>query len=426
MNGAYQMSESSPLLSSPVTLGDRIESFDVLRGVAILGILIMNIQGYAMIQAAYLNPSAYGDLSGLNGLVWKLSHLVADMKFLTIFSMLFGAGIVLMNDRVLSQGGRPASRHYRRMSGLLVIGIIHAYLLWHGDILVAYSLCGFFVFLFRNRKPRTLLILGTLFLVVPTVLNSFSGWGMQYWPDDAMQGMMEYWAPTAEAVSEELAAFRGSWPEQMEYRVPSALFFHTFVFLFWGGWRIVGVMLWGMALHKWGVFSAKRSRNFYASLAAVGFVVGYSLVTFGMIRNIAADWAIEYSFFYGPLFNYWGSLLVGLAYVSLVMLVCKSGILLRVKGMFAAVGRTALSNYLLQTLICTTIFYSQGFGLLGQVERTGQILIVFGVWVVQVTASVIWVRHFRFGPVEWLWRSATYGRLQPIRLSGRSQTGPMA
>ena len=409
------MNASPHISPSPVTLAGRIESLDVLRGVAILGILIMNIQGYAMIGAAYLNPSAYGDLIGLNGLVWKLSHVFADMKFITIFSMLFGAGVVLMNDRVVSQGGRPASRHYRRMLGLFVIGLIHAYLLWHGDILVVYSLCGLVVFLFRHRQPKALLILGTLFLVVPSVLYSFSGWGMQYWPDESVQAMMEYWAPTAEAVSAELLAFRSSWLEQMEYRAPASLFFHTFVFLFWGGWRTIGVMLWGMALYKWGVFSALRPARFYGWMATVGLVLGYSLTTFGMLRNIAAGWAIEYSFFFGPLFNYWGSLPVALAYVSIVMLVCRSEILIWVKGVLAAVGRTALSNYLLQTLICTTIFYSQGFGLLGEVARTGQILIVLGVWVVQVTVSVIWVRHFRFGPVEWLWRSATYGRLQPMR-----------
>lgn len=408
---------SEPLMTTPapVSPAERIQSLDVLRGVAILGILIMNIQGFAMIQSAYLNPSAYGDLTGLNGLVWKLSHLIADMKFITIFSMLFGAGIVLMSDRVLAQGGKPVRRHYRRILVLLVIGIAHAYLLWSGDILVVYALSGLLVFLFRNKNPKTLLLLGILFCAVPTALYMLFGWSMPYWPEESIQGMMQYWAPNAEAVNAELEAFRSSWLEQMEYRVFASLFFHTFVFAIWGGWRTIGVMLLGMALYKWGVFSAQRSPKFYMTLVALGILVGYPLVAYGMSRNLAADWAIEYSFYFGPLFNYWGSLLVALAYLSLVMLLCKSDVLARLKSVLAVVGRTALSNYLLQTLICTTIFYSQGFALIGRVERTGQILIVFAVWGVQIVLSVIWMRYFRFGPIEWLWRSATYGRFQTIK-----------
>jgi len=400
---------------APVSLNERIASLDVLRGVAILGILIMNIQAYAMIGAAYLNPSAYGDLSGLNGLVWRLSHVLADTKFITIFSMLFGAGIVLMSDRVVAQGGKPGGRHLRRMLGLLVIGLMHAYLLWSGDILVVYALCGFLAFLFRNKKPRTLLVVGLVFIAVPSGLYMFFGMSMPYWPADAIQGIMEFWAPTADAVAVEMAAFRSSWPEQMEYRVQTSLFFHTLVFLIWTGWRSLGVMLLGMALFKWGVFSAQRTTKLYATLIAVGFLVGYPLVIYGMERNFAADWAIEYSFYFGPQFNYWGSILVAVAYVSLVMLLCKSDSLLGVRRVFATVGRMALSNYLMQTLICTTIFYSQGFGLFGQVERRFQILIVFGVWAFLIVFSVIWMRHFRFGPVEWLWRSMTYGKLQPMK-----------
>ncbi len=411
------MTEPVSAIPSPVTLSDRIGSLDVLRGVAILGILIMNIQGYAMIQAAYMNPSAYGDLAGLNGLVWRLSHILADQKFMTIFAMLFGAGIVLMSDRVVAKGGKPGGRHYRRMFGLLIIGLIHAYLLWHGDILVIYALCGLLAFLFRNRTPSTLLVVGLLFVAVPTALYTMFGMSMPYWPPESVAQFAESWAPSAEATAAELAAFRSSWGEQMEYRLPSAIVFHTFIFLVWGLWRALGLMLVGMALFKWGVFSAKRTVRFYSIVAAVGIVLGISVIVFGMNRNIAVDWSIDYSFFFGSMFNYWGSILVALAYVSIVMLVCMSDKLSVVQKGFAAVGRMALSNYLLQTLICTTIFYSQGFALYGEVDRFGQILIVFGVWVFQILASLIWIRYFKFGPVEWLWRSATYGKRQPMRLS---------
>jgi uncharacterized protein len=135
-----------------------------------------------------------------------------------------------------------------------------------------------------------------------------------------------------------------------------------------------------------------------------------------MVRNIEADWALEYSFYLGSQFNYWGAPMVSLGYVGLVMLLVKSVRWDRAKGWLAAVGRTALSNYLLQTIICTTIFYGHGFGFFGSVERTGQIAIVVAVWLVSLTLTNLWVKRFRFGPFEWVWRSATYGRRQPMKL----------
>src|ERR1051326_5115197 len=140
----------------PVVETERIASMDVLRGFALLGILVMNIQSFAMVGAVYDNPTAYGNLNGANLLVWLLSHVLADQKFLSIFSMLFGAGIVLMWQKGQSSGNRPVRMHYRRMGCLILFGLLHAYLLWYGDILYAYGMCGLFVYLFRRKSPRTL------------------------------------------------------------------------------------------------------------------------------------------------------------------------------------------------------------------------------------------------------------------------------
>lgn len=142
----------------PVAETERIVSIDVLRGFALLGILVMNIQSFAMVCPVYDNPTAYGDLTGANFLVWLLSHLLADQKIISIFSMLFGAGIVLMWQRAESSGARPARLHCRRMGWLILFGLLHAYLLWYGDILYAYGMCGLFVYFFRHKSPRTLLL----------------------------------------------------------------------------------------------------------------------------------------------------------------------------------------------------------------------------------------------------------------------------
>src|SRR6185436_4029750 len=150
--------------ASPIGLHERYEAIDLLRGVALLGILVMNIQMFAMPTAAYFNPTALGDRGPVDFYVWVGSHLFFDQKFMTIFSWLFGAGIVLMTARAAGRGVKPAAFHYRRMLALVVFGLIHAYLIWDGDILVLYSICGALVYPFRKLRPSILLGLGLLSL----------------------------------------------------------------------------------------------------------------------------------------------------------------------------------------------------------------------------------------------------------------------
>jgi uncharacterized protein len=368
-----------------------------------------------MVEAAHLNPSAYGDLTGINLWAWILSHISADQKFMTIFSILFGAGIVLMTERMEAKGRDAAGLHYRRAFWLIVIGIMHAYLLWYGDILVAYGFCALVVFLFRKISPKWLLTLGLLSVSVPFLLFSLAGWSLPFWPPEAYQQALLDWKPSADTISEEIAAYQGSWLEQMAHRIPTAIEYQTFVFLVYVAWRAGGLMLVGMALFKWGVLTAKRSKRFYAMLASIGFGLGLPLVIYGVIRNLELNWSYDYSMFFGTQFNYLGSLFISLGYIGAVMLICKSASLKKLTHPLALVGRMALTNYLLQSIIFTGIFYGHGLGLFGEVERSGQILIVFAVWAFHLIASEIWLRHFRFGPFEWLWRSLSYLRLQPMR-----------
>jgi uncharacterized protein len=403
-------------VTGPVSPSERVFSLDVLRGVALLGILIMNIQSFAMIQAAYFNPTTYGDLTGVNRWVWFLSHIFADQKFMTIFSIMFGAGILMMAEQITAKGGSAASLHYRRAFWLLIIGLVHSYLLWHGDILVPYAVCASIAFFFRNLKPRTLLILGILSLSVSSGIYIMFGWSIQFWPPEAVENTMRFWAPEAEFVKKEIADFQGGWLDQMRQRLPSSLVFQTWVFVIWAGWRAGGLMLIGMALYKWGVLSAGRSKAFYGRGAVIGLLGGLPIVIFGIIQNFAHGWEMEYSFFLGIQYNYWGSLFVSFAIICIVMLACQLGARERLLRPFAAIGRTALSNYLLQTIIGTLLFYGTGFGLFGKVERWGQILIVIGIWIVQLVISTLWLQRFRFGPAEWVWRSLTYWKKQPMRV----------
>ena len=367
-----------------------------------------------MISAAYLNPTAYGDLSGVNGWVYILSHVLADQKFMTLFTILYGAGIVLMTSRAEARGTSSAGIHYRRTFILLVIGLLHAYLLWAGDVLVSYALCALVVFPFRNLAPRTLLTLGLCSVLIASAIFLFTGLSLAYIPPDAIAEMTDNWKPSAELVQEEVAAYRSGWLKQMEERVGTALFLQTKGFLLWGLWRIGGLMLVGMALFKWGVLTAARSSRFYFGLATAGLTLGWILSSYGLVHNFARNWSLDCQFI-GSQYNYWGSVPVSLGYLSIVMLICKSDLRGPLSQSVSAVGRTALSNYLLQTLLCTTLFYGHGFGLFGSVERTEQVAIVLAVWIVQLVASSWWVKRFRYGPLEWVWRSLTYWNLQPIR-----------
>lgn len=400
---------------TPISPSERVTSLDVLRGFAVLGILIMNIQSYAMIGPAYINPTAYGDLDGWNKWVWIVSHVFGDQKFMTLFSIMFGAGILMMSSRAEERERSAAGLHYRRIFWLFAIGMVHAYLLWYGDILVTYAVCAILVFLLRKLSPPKLLLTGLLVLAVPSLLYWLFGWSMQFWPPESVEGLRVSWKPGTEAIAKEIAAYQGGWPEQMAQRASSAFWFQTFLFLIFQGWRAGGLMLVGMALLKWGVLTAQRPPRFYRTMLAAGFVIGLPVVIYGVMRNFAAGWSLDYSMFFGWQFNYWGSLFMASAYVGVVMLACQTKPLERFTRPFAAVGRLALSNYLLQTLICTTIFYGHGFGLFGEVERAGQVLIVLAIWVVQLIVSPIWLRYFKFGPAEWLWRSLTYWKIQPMR-----------
>ncbi len=393
---------------SPVPNTDRIVSIDLLRGLAVLGILIMNIQHFSMPVAAYINPTAYGDLTGLNRWVWIFSHILANGKFMSIFSMLFGAGVLLFTGRVELKGLNSAAFHYRRMGWLLLFGLMHSYLLWTGDILVSYSICGMLVFLFRSKRPSMLIRIAFAFFMVPMLLDLLFAWSMPYWPEEAVRSTMVSWKPGTEIIEHYLDVYRSGWLEQMELRVPGTIMMQTGYFLMQPFWRVMAMMLLGMALFKWQILSSGRSSRFYLKMALIGLVTGYLLSGLGVFLNFKNQWTMEFSMFLGTQFNYIGSVGVALGYTALVMLFSKSAGYAGIKRMFSAVGRMAFSNYILMTLLCTLLFYGHGAGLYGSVDRKFQVIIVLAIWIPIMIISPLWLKRFRFGPLERIWRALTY------------------
>ena len=400
--------------AAPVRAGERIAAIDVLRGFAVLGILAMNVQSYSMISAAYLNPAANEKLAGAGFSVWVLTHVFFDTKFMSIFSTLFGAGMALMAERAASRGASATGVHYRRQFWLLVLGLAHAHLIWYGDILVPYALCGFLLYSLRNVRPKKLVIAGFAMTAVTPILFLLTAQSLPSMPADVRAGLELGWVPAAGEVEAEIATYHAGWLTQMPTRSIAALSLETTVFLLLFLWRSGGLMLVGMGLYKLGVLSARSSPAFYRRMAAAGLALGLPIVVAGVIFNTRHDFAFESSMFQGQVFNYVGSLGVFLGYLALVMLAVQRGWFPALQRRLQAAGRMALTNYVSQSVICTLIFYGHGLGLFEQVDRLSQIAIVVAIWVLQLLWSPWWLARFRFGPLEWLWRSLTYMKLQPM------------
>lgn len=396
--------------SGPTPPSERIVSLDALRGFALLGILPINIWVFSMPEAVLLNPTVYGDFTGVNYAVWLGSYIFAQQKLITLFTIMFGAGVVLFTESK-QQADQPVLRlHYRRTVWLLLIGLAHAYLLWYGDILVTYGLSALLIVHARHWQPSRQARVAIYLLVIPSVLEITAGLS----PGAA--GLSAQWTPPEAAIQREIETYLGGWLTQMEHRIPTAFRRQTVGFLSYSVWRTSGLMLFGMALFRRGVLSNERDSRFYFKLVGVGSVIGMSLILTGVLYISSQDWAVEAALFWRQ-FNYWGSLFLAGAYIGGVMLYCRRRPEGVVTKSLVAVGRTAFSNYLLQTVLATSIFYGHGLGLFGQLSRIELLGVVVSIWAVQIPLSVFWLRYFRFGPVEWVWRVLTYKELQPIRKS---------
>jgi uncharacterized protein len=423
---------------SPIAANERFVSIDVLRGVAVLGILVMNIYAFAMPLAAYNNPLAMGGLEAHNLGTWFFTHILFDQKFLSIFAMLFGAGLVVMSTRAESRGAKFGRIYYRRQFWLLVIGAIHGYFIWLGDILFLYAAIGMLVYLFRNLKPRTLIIVAVLFLPVALLLDlgiakdvdrmivevakieELQASGTEL--DDEQKEMLEDWeaqrpfmAPTDEDVRVDIDVHRGGYLGIVKHRAPTVFMLQIFVTLLFGIWRVGALMMIGMALLKLGVLSGERSASFYRKTMLAGYLIGLPLTIFSASDLSAHQFDPMYAIRVGGIANYWGSIIVAFGHIGLVMLVVKTGSLQKLVARFAAVGRMALTNYLMHSVILTTVFYGYGFGLYGSIPRFWQMGFVVAVIGLQLILSSWWLNRYRFGPVEWLWRSLTYWKRQPFR-----------
>jgi uncharacterized protein len=423
----------------PVSSADRLRTLDVLRGAALLGIVLMNILFSGLPFAAYSNPNLWGGNDPLNVGVMAVQWAVFDGKMRALFSMMFGAGIVLFMERALARenSARAADLLTRRMLWLMLFGALHGWLIWAGDILYTYGLFGLLIVPMRNVKPRKLLITAGVVLLLMSLAFVGRGFRQRSTREAAMaaraveaqgvalsreqQDAKKAWddaynaaRPSREKLQEEVDNYRRGYGGVMTQRVPVMRKFNFLPVYFPGGADVWALMLIGMALFKLGVLQGQRSTGFYVRLAIAGYGIGLplnALSTYGMISSnfdivASALWNAPYQI---------GRVTVALGHAAVLILLARGATLRWLTDRLAAVGQMAFSNYISHSIVYALVFYAPGLRMMGQLQRYQLYYIVLAIWIATLVWSPIWLRYFRFGPLEWCWRSLTYWQRQPMR-----------
>lgn len=436
---------SSPVLR-PVKERDRIDSVDVIRGVSVLGILLMNIVGMGLPNPAYGDPSGWGGDTGWNLRVWFINSLCFEGTMRAMFSMLFGAGVLLFTgkDEVKGAGLSVADAWYRRTIWLFIFGMIHAYiLLWPGDILYSYGLMGLFLFPLRNMRPGRLFALGTALLLAGAAayfvanLNALSDYAKAaaaekavmpgQSPSEDQQKAIDAWKdrvgkiqPEMKEKQEVVRKMQGGYFSAMKRAATDTYYYESEMHYRFDYFDVLSMMILGMALFKWRVFHAELPSRTYLLMVLVGYGVGLPVNWYESVTYMGDHFSVVSSFQTGRTYDL-GRIAMMTGHIGLIMLFCKWKIMPWLGRRLAAVGRMALTNYIVDTLITTTVFVC--FAQFGKWERHQLYYLVLGIWVCQLVVSPVWLRYFHFGPVEWLWRSLTYLRVQPFRRKSSNYAG---
>lgn len=394
--------------AAPVAEQRRIKSLDVMRGFAVLGILAVNAIFFAAPWQNGMNPSL-PPLAVTDDTFWAwfVMHVFFEFKCITLFSILFGASLYMVGGE-RGDAIRGAVLR-RRLFWLLVFGLIHALLIWYGDILVTYALTGLVLMFVRSWSVRRLIIVGVLLIAVATALSSMLGLFIDYIPPEDLEEIRtSFWAPSPELIAAEIARFSAGGASStlaniavwVDTYLSSAMFMIP---------RTAGVMMIGMALFKAGFLSGNAPGWLYGVMLAIG-AGALSLIGWQAFINAAAGFDFAHMQASGMFANHTLALFVAIGYASLFILLVKAGARLLTEPL-AAVGRMAFTNYLTQSLIMTGIFYGgRGLGFYGEADRVTLWGVVVAVWALQLIWSPLWLSRFQMGPVEWLWRRLSYGR----------------
>jgi len=449
LQGSQSAVASSPnnvVNSSSLPQGskERIAIIDTLRGFAVLGILLVNINWFGMPFQYNMNLNLHNEYTGPNYIGRWFVNAFFEGSQRAIFSMLFGASTILLISKLEKRTGQlsPADVYYRRLMWLLIFGFVNAFmLLWPGDILYSYALCGFFLFPFRNLQAKHLFVCGLALMILSGTKSTRHLYLLK---DMRSKGEFALQLEKKGGVlSEEQSADRKNWVEytdmnntetlrkqaNKQYSVLHKGYFEILKYYkvinealetvnFYNNdfWDILAFFFIGMAFFKWNILSGDRSPGFYWVMLILGYTVGLTLAYLLIHADIATRFddskladIIHVDFYQEK------RLFMAMGHLAVVMLMYKYHIADRLLRIFSNVGRMTLTNYLMQSIICSMIFYGYGFKMFGMLQRYQLYYVVVCIWIFQVVFSNIWLKHFKFGPFEWLWRSLTYWKKQPMK-----------
>lgn len=436
--------EQTATTASPIGQQERITLIDSLRGIAILGILLMNITGFALPGPAYRNDlGVMNEIGTINQTVWFIIEWALEGTQRALFSILFGAGIILFLSRQEKRSADlwPADYFFRRQLWLLVFGLIHAYiLLWFWEILFPYACCGMILFAFRKLSPKKLVIAAGICLLLMTLRENTDLYRekviihqgeiaakidttitkLNAEQQEQLQAMLSLkekstLASRKKEMESNLQKVRGDFRTFYKYQSERSFFMET-VGMFTFIWDILLFMFLGMAFYKNGILTGNAPIKIYWLMCIIGLSVGLTLSWYRLQPYITYQFN-HFNYTRNVSFEFYeiSRVFRSIGFFGLIMLLYRSNLFKWLFALMRPVGQMAFTNYLMQSFICGLFFYGIGFGYFGTLERYQIYFVVFTIWFIEIIWSHIWLRYFRFGPFEWVWRSLTYWKRQPFK-----------
>lgn len=431
-------------VATPVEESSRITTIDMLRGFALLGILLMNIPGFSMPDYAF--EKFKNTPSSINFWIYQFIVIVFEGKMRAMFGMVFGAGVLLFVANKGTKGGNVHALFYRRMFWLLLFGLIHAHLiLWIGEILYFYAICGMILYLFRNVPPKYLVwavpIVAVVSFVSGTILyqenrekriayvEATNAKSKNQTLTATQSKALTEWReiektmiPNREDAKVHTLKMKSNYTTVASYLRPIAFNYET-KYLLVEVWDSLALMLLGLALFKWGFLTGSWSRKNYWTVVKFGYGLGFPLVMYANYYNFHHFSTLEANLVrmeqvpvnWVDLIYPFQRILLVMGHAAILILLYQSGVAQGLFSRLTAVGRMAFTNYISHSVICTLFFFGYGLNYFAELEFYQIYFVVFAVWIFQLIISPIWLKYFRFGPLEWLWRSLTYWKIQPFK-----------
>lgn len=394
-------------------------TLDFIRGVAVMGILLANLPAFGMPEAAYFSPLAWGGTSTADLVAWFTTYVLVEGKMRGLFSFLFGASMLLVIERAEAGGDNGAAVHFRRMAVLFVIGCLHLYLIWWGDILAHYALCGALAFMFVRLPTRWLVGVGAALILLQTITAAMLTAQVFAAAPRATAEQIETWnyfatafgVPPRADLMREVAAYGTSWTSGVAWRWNHAM--SPLAMLPIGGAETIGYMLFGMAGLRSGFITGAWSRVAYRRWALIGILATIPLYVLLALNSMAHGYDQRWIVLASLLAATPLRPLLFTAYAALLVLAMRPAGWLTKR--IVAAGRCAFTNYLGTSLIMSFVFDGWGLGLFGRLSRAQLYLLAPAVWLLMLAWSLPWLARYRFGPLEWAWRTLSRGSIQPIK-----------